>query len=92
MPFFEYRARNAQGQPVNGRLEAASRDTLASQLMRDGITPLAIEPVANFAKIDLGRWFGGTRVSAEGLVMFSRQMHTIDKAAIPLNAALLGPA
>ena len=92
MPFFEYRARNAQGQPVNGRLEAASRDTLASQLMRDGITPLAIEPVANFAKIDLGRWFGVTRVSAEELVMFTRQMHTIAKTGIPLISAIRGLA
>ena len=92
MPFFEYRARSAQGQRLNGRLEAASKDKAASQLIRDGITPLAIEPVTDISRIELGHWFGGRRVSGEELIMFTRQMYTITKTGIPLIPAIRGLA
>ncbi|MDK1025651.1 MAG: type II secretion system F family protein [Gammaproteobacteria bacterium] len=92
MPLFEYRARSPQGQLVNGRLEAVSRDTVASQLIDGGITPLVIERVADSAlpMIRLQHWLGGSKVEIQELVMFARQMYTITKAGIPLIAAIRG--
>lgn len=92
MPLFEYRARSPQGQLINGRLEAVSRDTVASQLLESGITPLVIEQVADSAlpMIRLQQWLGGNKVEIQELVMFARQMYTITKAGIPLISALRG--
>lgn len=92
MPLFEYRARSPQGQLINGRLEAVSRDTAASQLLESGIIPLVIEKVADSAlpMIRLQQWLGGNKVEIQELVMFARQMYTITKAGIPLISALRG--
>jgi MSHA biogenesis protein MshG len=92
MPLFEYRARSSLGEPVNGQLEGVSRDSVASQLIDWGITPLAVKPVADraFPSLQLAHWLRGRKVDTQELVMFARQMYTITKAGIPLIAAIRG--
>ncbi len=46
MPFFEYTGRNRRGEAVNGQLEAASADAVATQLFNNGITPIDILPAS----------------------------------------------
>jgi MSHA biogenesis protein MshG len=92
MPLFEYRARGSQGELVVGQVEGVSRDGVASQLIKGGITPLAVDEVVGNALpgIKFDSWFRGKRVDTQELVMFARQMYTITKAGIPLITAIRG--
>lgn len=44
MPFFSYRARNAQGQTQTGQAESESASRLAEQLRADGLMVLSVTP------------------------------------------------
>ena len=91
MPFFSYSGRNASGALVKGVLESADMGTAASQLFSTGITPVDIQPaVAPEKSADDGiDWFG-EKVTHFDVMMFSRQMHTLLKAGIPIMSALGG--
>lgn len=91
MPFFSYSGRNASGALVKGVLESADMGAAASQLFSTGITPVDIQPaVAPEKSADDGiDWFG-EKVTHFDVMMFSRQMHTLLKAGIPIMSALGG--
>ena len=44
MPFFAYQAKDKQGKPVNGELEAHDDNAAADVLLRRGLIPLSIKP------------------------------------------------
>lgn len=85
MAVFQYKGRTNRGDAVQGRIEAASADAVASQLFNTGITPIdiniAIERQNPFAglKKKLG---GGVRI--EDLILFSRQMYTLMRSGVPI--------
>lgn len=86
MALYQYRGRTGRGEPVAGTLEAESAAALADRLATNGITPIEIaaarrsgEPLAR-----LRRRLGGGRPRLVDLIMFSRQMHTVTKAGLPL--------
>ncbi len=93
MARFTYRARDRAGALVQGTQEGVSRDTVAGELSRQGFVPVTIEPVVNQAGLDLDlrefalRWRG---VGLDELIIFSRQMHALSKAGVPIIAALNG--
>lgn len=93
MAQFQYRGRNRRGEVVTGRLEAASADAVATQLMNTGITPVDIGRAADAAQ-DLGaafsEWFASGRVRLIDVAVFARQLHTLLKAGVPLLQALTG--
>ncbi len=91
MPFFSYSGRNASGALVKGVLESADMGAAASQLFSTGITPVDIQPtVAPEKNTEEGiDWFG-EKVTHFDVMMFSRQMHTLLKAGIPIMSALGG--
>jgi MSHA biogenesis protein MshG len=43
MPFFAYQAKDKQGNPVNGELEAQDDNAVADTLLRRGLIPLSIK-------------------------------------------------
>ncbi len=93
MAYFEYKARNAGGELVQGVLESADSGAAASQLFNLGVTPVEIMPTG--APPDTGSRGGGMRlfrekVTSEDLMMFSRQMYTLLKAGVPIMRALAG--
>jgi MSHA biogenesis protein MshG len=95
MPAFAYSARDVRGQLMEGVLDAVSAAAVADQLMGGGMTPLKIaasaELVATAAAPALRLSFGrGARVQHEDLLMFSRQLHSLLKAGIPITRALSG--
>ena len=96
MPHFEYQSRNATGELVTGRLEAASAELAAAQLNERGLIPVAIaEAAANAAaktSMDLGELFQRRSVHIEELIIFSRQMFSLTKAGVPIVRALRGLA
>ncbi|HTF83121.1 MAG TPA: type II secretion system F family protein [Cellvibrio sp.] len=92
MTIYAFRGRNAEGQPVNGQVDASSPDAAATQLLSRGVTPIALEEQKaqqGFAQY----WLELTqsrRVETVELIMFCRQMYTITKAGIPLVKGLRG--
>lgn len=92
MATFTYRGQNTEGSVVNGSLEAPSLDAAAEQLFGNRITPFEIkesdEPVSG--QIRLGEIFQSERVSDVERITFSRQMHNLTKAGLPLDRALRG--
>ena len=91
MPFFAYKGRNTKGEPVKGVLESADSSSAAGQLFNTGITPIDIQLAKKPAKSEeaLGGLFQ-EKVEHIDVMMFSRQMHTLLKAGIPMMSALGG--
>ena len=93
MPYFDYRARSAGGELVEGRMEAPSVDAAANQLLEGGVTPVQIaEGKAEIRWLQQlqERFSGGGSVELDDLILFCRQMHTLVKAGVPIVRALRG--
>jgi MSHA biogenesis protein MshG len=93
MAAFSYSARDALGQLSEGLLEGASASAVADQLIGGGNTPIRIQaahdaaaPVATIAL----PWQRHAKVLHEDLLMFSRQLHSLMRAGIPITRALTG--
>ena len=92
---FQYTGRNRRGEAVNGHIEAATAEAVASQLFNNGITPIDIQPSAAVRDVFgdlkslLGRLREG-RVAISDLIFFCRQMYTLLKAGVPIMQSLRG--
>jgi MSHA biogenesis protein MshG len=93
MPMFDYKARNPNGELVTGQLEANNEAGVADLLMRRSIMPVEIKvaKAAAGAGFDINQFFV-PKVTLDDLLIFSRQMHALTKAGIPIIRALLGLA
>ena len=94
MGHFSYKGRNATGDLVKGVIEANDSAAVATQLFGAGITPVDIgETVLGDQSAGPGKMLARlTRspVRHEDLLLFSRQMHTLLKAGVPIMRALAG--
>ena len=91
MSLFQYKARDAQGQLREGTIEADTAAAVADDLFQRSMTPLSIEPsseqLPNQDALDvLNRYF--SRPGRDELILFSRQMHSLTKAGIPIISGL----
>ncbi len=94
MAAYAWRGRNSRGELVSGELEAMTENGVADQLMTLGVAPVHIAltvPKAEAAAAD--NWL--TRLSRAPLVLddllvFSRQMYTLNKAGVPILRAFAG--
>ena len=96
MPLYAYKARGTRGDAVEGTLEAASSDAAAARLMEGGLTPVDIVPAAEpkgagLLNRDLNDIFP-PKVTLADLIQFSRQMHSLLRAGVPILTALTGLA
>ncbi len=85
MPVFRYKARGTHGDAIEGTLEANSTDIVASRLIEGGLTPVDIEPLPDGTR--LGRRLNQLfipKVEAVDLIQFSRQMHSMLRAGVPI--------
>ena len=93
MPYFEFKGRNSEGALQQGAMESASAAALADTLAQSGITPIRIDaaraPGEN-ALAQLARLRDHGRVGHIDILLFSRQMHTLLKAGVPIMRALAG--
>jgi MSHA biogenesis protein MshG len=93
MPSFAYSARDLRGQLMQGIAEGPSAAAVADQLIGGGMTPLSIiasaqtTQAAPQVKFSLAR---KAKVQHEDLLLFSRQLHSLLKAGIPITRALSG--
>jgi MSHA biogenesis protein MshG len=92
MASFAYRGRGSDGASVSGRIEAANIDAAAEQLFGNRITPLEIRETKDkpTGDIDLRQIFASDRITDVERITFSRQMHNLTKAGLPLDRAIRG--
>ncbi len=93
MAVYAWRGRNARGEPVQGQLEALSEGGVADQLMAIGVAPIHIALAAAPSEARPDSWL--TRLNRKPLVVedvlvFSRQMYTLNKAGVPILRAFSG--
>jgi MSHA biogenesis protein MshG len=94
MAAYAWRGRNARGEAVQGQLEAVSEDGVADQLIAMGVSPVHIG-VVNQVTHNKGpdNWFDRLNrvpVVVEDILVFSRQMYTLNKAGVPILRAFAG--
>ncbi len=87
MPTFSYKARDESGKLISGAMEAASKDTLASNLHRMKYTVISIAEKAAVFSIDqfLKKL---SRVKINDLVMFNVQLANMIGSGISLPSSL----
>ena len=91
MPSFSYRGRDSGGEVVQGVADGATAGAVAEQLFGKGITPLDIEPAGREAAESApGSGLFQPKVQHLDVLLFSRQLHTLLKAGVPIMRALLG--
>ena len=86
MPAFRYEAVDAQGRLARGSLEAESARGVRDRLRAQGLTPTA---VSESRGVDA---FGSTRLSANEVMLLTRQWATLTQSGMPLDQALLAVA
>ena len=91
MPHFAYKGRDSAGKLIEGLLEGASSGGVADVLLGRGITPVTIEETAAKANGDgAGLNLFRPKVQHVDILLFSRQIHTLLKAGVPIIRALNG--
>ena len=94
MANFAYKGRDAAGKLIEGMVDGLSPEGVADTLFGRGITPLSIEEARAGAKLAGGDGFALTlfkpKVQRVDVLLFSRQMHTLLKAGVPIMRALGG--
>ncbi len=85
---FEYRARDAQGKPVQGRLPAESVEAVMQQLRRDGLTVQQVRPVDTEDDDSEGFELLPRRISRERLLYVTRQLAIMSETGITLSQAM----
>ncbi len=95
MPFFSYRGRNRAGEVVTGVLEGADSGAVASSLSASGVTPIDLvgttrAPAQAAASSGPKGGLFRQKIETADLMLFSRQLHTLLKAGVPIMRALGG--
>jgi MSHA biogenesis protein MshG len=93
VPYFSYKARDAGGNLIQGVVDGANAAAVADQLVGDGATPLEIAPSAAREAGEEGGVLAGLRgekVTHVDMLLFSRQLHALLKAGVPITRALAG--
>ncbi|APW41274.1 type II secretion system F family protein [Rhodoferax saidenbachensis] len=93
MAVYSWRGRNNRGEAVDGQLEALSEGGVADQLLSIGVSPVHIalaqvkddQPTGSVLE-----WLNRKPVVVEDLLIFSRQMYTLNKAGVPILRAFAG--
>ena len=94
MPAYSYRARDRRGALVVGRLESADARSAAEHLSGTGLTPVDIKEAESAGGgSPILSWLAGAlmdRITIVDLMLFSRYMHSLMKAGVPILRALAG--
>jgi MSHA biogenesis protein MshG len=95
MPSFAYRGRNGAGDIVQGVMEGATAGAVADLIVGSGVTPMEIKPTeasgaqaAAGSSIDIQLF--KQQVEHMDVLLFSRQIHTLLRAGVPIMRALAG--
>ena len=86
MPVFAYKARDGHGKLISNKLEAETAQYAAQTLINRGLTPIHIDLATTDSDLaqQLTYWWATQQLSINDLILFSRQMHSLTKAGVPL--------
>ena len=93
MAIYDWRGRNNRGEALDGQLEAMTDGGVADQLKTIGVVPVYIALSKGIAEVKTESWFDRLNrkpVVDEDLMVFSRQMYTLNKAGVPILRAFSG--
>ena len=93
MATFAWRGRNARGELVQGQLEAVGENAVADQLVSLGVSPVHIAAAAPVVEAHGDDWWARLNrkaIKIEDILVFSRQMYTLNKAGVPILRAFAG--
>ncbi|MES2772181.1 MAG: type II secretion system F family protein [Pseudomonadota bacterium] len=97
MPRFAYKSRSAEGTLIEGVIESASAGAVADELFARALTPTDIRETTANAPDASGRSRKYSLrslleqpISSLDTLLFSRQIHTLLKAGVPIMRALTG--
>ena len=93
MIVFQYRGRNKRGEIMQGAIESANVQAVASWMISAGISPIHIQEQVNVHKTRppwLREFMGGGSLTLRDLLLFTQQMGTMVKSGIPLMQAIAG--
>ena len=93
MAIYAWRGRNPRGEAVQGQLEALSEGGVADQLMSIGVAPVHIAVAVAPTESSTDNWLASLSrkpVVVEDILVFSRQMYTLNKAGVPILRAFAG--
>lgn len=97
MSTYSWRGRNGRGEAVAGQLDATSEWAAAEQIKALGVAPIYIKLEAAAravsADVTLQSWWSRLNekpIVVEDILVFSRQMYTLNKAGVPLMRAFAG--
>jgi MSHA biogenesis protein MshG len=95
MSTWAWRGRNRRGEKISGVIEADSPAAVADQLLAGGVTPVQIDPgntpgTSPATARSVWQVLGSSPVNGEDVLLFARQMYTLQKAGVPILRALAG--
>jgi MSHA biogenesis protein MshG len=93
MATYSWRGRNARGELVLGQIEAMTENAVADQLLAMRVAPVHIEVLAEVETKSTEGWWqvlNRRSISIEDVLIFSRQMYTLNKAGVPILRAFSG--
>lgn len=93
MAIYTWKGRNNRGEAVTGQLEAMTEGGVADQLLAIGVSPVHIAPAVAVAEQSGETWLERLNrkpVVEDDILVFSRQMYTLNKAGVPILRAFAG--
>lgn len=93
MATFDWRGRNNRGEAVQGQLEAMTEGGVVDQLVAIGVAPVHIALAKEVIDAQSETWLQKLNrkpIVDEDLMVFSRQMYTLNKAGVPILRAFAG--
>jgi MSHA biogenesis protein MshG len=93
MAIYTWKGRNNRGESVTGQLEAMTEGGVADQLLAIGISPVHIALSVVASESSAESWFEKLNrkpVIEDDVLVFSRQMYTLNKAGVPILRAFAG--
>ena len=83
---FRYRAARADGETIEGILQAPSAETVVEQLHRQRLYPVTVEAIGTVAPVAASRWSGGGRQAA--VAEWTRVAAILLRAGMPVDGML----
>ena len=93
MTTYTWRGRNQRGEAVHGQLEAETEAGVADQLVLLGVAPVHIAIAMSAVEASKDNWLTSLSrkpPSEEDVLVFSRQMYTLNKAGVPILRSFAG--
>ena len=93
MAIYTWRGRNARGEVVEGQLDAMTEGGVVGQLRLIGVAPVHIAIAIAASPVVAESWWvrmNRKPVVVEDILVFSRQMYTLNKAGVPIFRAFAG--